>query len=348
MRYQSVLAMAMLVSAFLLFGLSACISDTSPKSAQAPSVDRVKSVKQGSGAAQPPLLASSTGEMNPFVGNEALPTAQSTVQSDEVLSPVAGAEAVTLDGKLVQGGLVFGKTLPGARVRLDDVPVMVGDAGDFVFGFSRDAPLSALLTIALPGGHIEERQLSIEDRDFRVERINGLDQSRVSGFTEAQLERIGVDREKKKAARSTTQRRADWRGGFDWPAHGRISGVFGSQRVLNGEAKRPHSGLDIAAPTGTPVKAPAAGIIRLAESNMYFEGGLVLLDHGHWVESAFLHLSRLDVEPGQRVEKGDIIGAIGKTGRATGPHLHWSVKWRGRVVDPQLLVPAGGNTKKPS
>ena len=119
---------------------------------------------------------------------------------------------------------------------------------------------------------------------------------------------------------------------------GRISGVFGSQRILNGEPKTPHSGMDIAAPTGTPIRAPAPGIVRLAESDMYFEGGLVLLDHGHWLESAFLHMSRIDVEPGQRVEKGDIIGAVGATGRVTGPHLHWSLKWAGRLVDPQLTL----------
>ncbi|MEO0398091.1 MAG: M23 family metallopeptidase [Pseudomonadota bacterium] len=253
------------------------------------------------------------------------------------------AKSVVLDGQFVQGGLIFGRTQWGSKVRLDGEPVMVGDDGDFVLGFGRDSGSTALLVVTLPNETVERRSLTIEERNFRVERINGLDQSKVSGFTEAQLEKIGVDREKKNAARAVTQPRADWRSGFDWPAKGRISGRFGSQRILNGEPKRPHSGLDIAAPTGTPVRAPSAGIIRLAESDMYFEGGLILLDHGHWLESAFVHLSRLDVVPGQRVEKGEIIGAIGATGRATGPHLHWSVKWKDRLVDPQLLVPVGGN-----
>ncbi len=248
-------------------------------------------------------------------------------------------ERVTLEGRFAQGGLVFGRTEPGATVRLDGDPVMVGDEGEFVIGFGRDSALSSLLVVALPDGDVERRNLSIEDRKFKIERIDGLDQSKVSGFTEAQLDKIGVDREKKEAARQATHRKPDFLDGFDWPLRGRISGVFGSQRVLNGEPKRPHSGLDIAAPTGTPIRAPAAGIVRLAETDMYFEGGLVLLDHGHWLESAFLHMSRIDVEPGQRVEKGDVIGAVGMTGRATGPHLHWSVKWVGRLVDPQLLLP---------
>ncbi len=249
----------------------------------------------------------------------------------------AGA-AVALDGDFKQGGLVFGETLPGAKVRLDGDAVMVGEDGRFVIGFGRDSALSALLTVELPDGNVERRALEIEDREFKVERIDGLDQSKVSGFTEAQLEHIGRDREKKKSARQTTDDNAFWAVGFDWPVTGRISGVFGSQRILNGEPKRPHSGLDIARPTGTPIKAPADGIVRLADQDMYFEGGLILLDHGHWLESAFLHLSRIDVEPGQAVRKGDVIGAVGATGRVTGPHLHWSVKWAGRLVDPQLLL----------
>ena len=185
---------------------------------------------------------------------------------------------------------------------------------------------------------VERRSIEIENRDFPVQRIDGLDQSKVSGFTEEQLAKIAVDSKKKKAARASTQSAADWARGFDWPVNGPISGVFGSQRILNGEPKRPHSGVDVAAPTGTPIKAPASGVVTLAEEGMYFEGGLVLIDHGHWLESAFLHMSRIDVEPGQRVEKGDIIGAVGATGRVTGPHLHWSMKWIGRLVDPQLTA----------
>ena len=249
------------------------------------------------------------------------------------------SEAVTLSGRAAQGGLMFGETAPGSTVRLDGEPVMVGEDGRFVIGFGREHPASALLVVTLPGGSVERVALEIEKRDFPVQRIDGLDQSMVSGFTEEQLKKIAADREKKTAARAETHRLADWAGGFDWPATGRISGVFGSQRILNGEPKTPHSGLDIAAPTGAPVKAPAAGIVRLAEHGMYFEGGLVFLDHGHWLESAFLHLSRIDVVPGQRVEKGEIIGAIGATGRATGPHLHWSLKWGARLVDPFLVLP---------
>ena len=246
--------------------------------------------------------------------------------------------SLNLDGRLAQGGLVFGRTTPGSVVKLDGEAVMVGAEGRFVIGFGRDSAASVLLTVSRPDGVTIRKALEIEDREFRIERIDGLDQSKVSGFTEAQLAKISKDSAKKKAARENTETEALWSVGFEWPVTGRISGVFGSQRILNGEPKRPHSGVDVARPTGTPVRAPADGVITLAEEGMYFEGGLILLDHGHWLESAFLHLSRIDVEPGQKVQKGDIIGAIGATGRVTGPHLHWSVKWVGRLVDPQLLV----------
>lgn len=248
------------------------------------------------------------------------------------------AQRFTLEGNFTQGGLVFGQTVPGASVKLDGEEVMVDDDGRFVFGFGRDSALGARIDVTTPDGAVESRALAIADREFPVQRIDGLDQSKVSGFTEAQLAKIAVDREKKAAARKTTQRLADWSVGFDWPTTGRISGVFGSQRILNGEANNPHSGVDVAAPAGTAIRAPAPGVVRLAETDMYFEGGLVLIDHGHWVESAFLHMSRVDVTPGQRVEKGDILGAVGATGRATGPHLHWSLKWAGRLVDPQLAT----------
>ena len=244
----------------------------------------------------------------------------------------------SLDGKFEQGGLVFGQTVAGAKVTLDGEPVMVGADGRFVMGFGRDAASSALVVVSLPDGSVERRAYDIAKHQYDIQRIDGLDQSKVSGFTEEQLEKIAADTALKKAARKKTQDIADWSVGFDWPVTGRISGVFGSQRILNGEPKRPHSGLDIAAAKGTPIRAPAPGIVRLAETGMYFEGGLVLLDHGHWLESAFLHMSEVDVKPGQRVEKGDIIGAVGATGRATGPHLHWSMKWRGELVDPQLLL----------
>ena len=244
-----------------------------------------------------------------------------------------------LEGDFEQGGLVFGEAEPGTQVFFGEDTLMVSEEGRFVFGFGRDAGEIADLVIIRPDGAQIRKPLAIAPRDWPVSRIDGLPPSKVDTFTEEQLAKIGEDRKKKNAARALVFETTDWSGGFDWPATGRISGVFGSKRILNGNDNgRFHSGLDIAAPAGTPIKAPAAGTVTLAEADMYFEGGLVLLDHGHRVESAFLHMSRLDVEPGERVEKGDVIGAVGSTGRSTGPHLHWSIRWNGTLVDPRPLL----------
>ena len=283
---------------------------------------------------------------NPFAASDDKASLSRQADYAEAMQAVAERQRIfneypsrfTVTGGFTQGGLVFGQAEPGASVRLDGDDVMVGEGGEFVVGFGRDSALTSLLVVTFTDGAVERYAFELEDRDFPVQRIDGLDQSKVSGFTEEQLEKIAEDTAKKKAARKTTHNFADWLGGFEWPVVGRISGVFGAQRILNGEPRRPHSGLDIAAPTGTAIRAPAAGVVTLAEMDMYFEGGLVLLDHGHWVESAFVHLSRIDVEPGQRVEKGEIIGAVGATGRATGPHLHWSLKWMDRLVDPRLTL----------
>jgi murein DD-endopeptidase MepM/ murein hydrolase activator NlpD len=253
------------------------------------------------------------------------------------------APKLDLTGPMTQGGLLFGKTLPGAKLTLDGEPVMVGPDGRFALGFGRDSALSATLKAVYPGGATETLPITIADREFNIDRVDGVDQSKVDGFTPEQLKKIEADTAKKKAARATTTGEALWAEGFAWPATGRVSGVFGSQRIYNGVPKNMHGGLDIAAPTGTAIKSPAAGIVRLAEPDMYFEGGLVLIDHGHWVESAFMHMSRIDVQAGQRVAKGDVLGAVGATGRATGPHLHWGLKWTNRIVDPQLLVDPAQN-----
>ncbi|MEL7491377.1 MAG: M23 family metallopeptidase [Pseudomonadota bacterium] len=334
--------------------LSACVSAQATSSEQS-AVDQSTASPEASGAVEkiatpagtavePPRPVSiiyaddeDQSETEKLARQADFAEAMSMVEERQRVFKADGA-SYSLDGTFAQGGLVFGQTAPGASVRLDGDAVMVDDDGRFVIGFGRDSALSALLTVTTPEGAVERQSLEIEDREFKVDRIDGLDQSKVSGFTEAQLAKIGEDSAKKKKARSKTAQSALWAVGFDWPVTGRISGVFGSQRILNGEPKRPHSGVDIARPTGTPIKAPADGVVRLAEEGMYFEGGLVLLDHGHWLESAFLHMSRIDVQPGQEVKKGDVLGAVGATGRVTGPHLHWSVKWTGRLVDPQLLA----------
>ncbi len=262
---------------------------------------------------------------------------------------VSPAAVPTFSGEFTQGSIVFGQTLAGATVMLDTISVPVDADGWFVLGFTRDHPESANLTITTPDGTRWEKNLTITGRKFNIERIDGLPDNKVSTYTDEELARIGRDKKLKTAARARSVKEALWRSGFAWPVTGRISGEYGSQRILNGIPKRMHSGVDVAAPEGTDVLAPADGIVTLAQSDMYFEGGLVFLDHGQQLESVFMHMSRVDVKPGDRIKKGDVIGAVGMTGRATGPHLHWSMNWHHKLVDPRLVagdMQAGGEKER--
>jgi len=255
-----------------------------------------------------------------------------------LLAPAA-ARAFELRGEAIQGGLMFGKTVPGSHVTLDGSPVMVSPKGAFVIGFGRDDSGVRHLSVAPPGGAPEERELQIAPHEYHIERIDGLPPETVTPPPEV-LERIQKEAELVAEARARRDQRDDFSAGFTWPANGRLSGFYGSQRVLNGEPRRPHYGVDVAAPVGTPVHAPAAGVVTLADPDMYYSGGTIVLDHGLGLSSTFLHLSEILVTVGQRVRQGDLIGRIGATGRATGPHLDWRMNWLDKRVDPQRLVGA--------
>jgi len=237
----------------------------------------------------------------------------------------------------MQGQVIIGKTSPGAKVSLDNSAVMVSPEGQFVIGFGRDQTGSQTLLISLPSGDSETHVLEIARREYDIERVDGLPPSTVTPDPAA-LDRIRQEAQMVSSARDRRDERTDFAQGFDWPAAGRISGVYGSQRVLNGEPRRPHFGLDIAAPEGSPVYAPASGIITLTHPDMYFSGGTIILDHGHGLSSTFLHLSEVLVEAGTRVDRGLLIGRVGATGRASGPHLDWRMNWLDKRVDPQQLV----------
>lgn len=245
--------------------------------------------------------------------------------------------ALELRGDAVQGGLMFGNAPPGSSVQLDGREVMVSPSGDFVIGFDRDESGERLLEVRESSGERHQRTLAVKAREYQIERVEGLPPKTVTPDPES-LERIRAEAALVSSARARRDSRADYLQGFAWPARGRISGVYGSQRVLNGEPRRPHYGLDIAAPTGSPVYAPADGLVTLAHPDMYFSGGTLVLDHGHGLSSSFLHLSKILVEAGTPVSKGDLIAEIGATGRASGPHLDWRMNWLDRRVDPEPLV----------
>lgn len=207
-------------------------------------------------------------------------------------------------------------------------------------GFDRDAPPQAIIRVVSSSGeatHIAQ----VAPGDFDIQRINGLADNQVNPSGEALLARIKAEAGRKAEGFASRADLDDFRTGFIPPlAKYRVSGRFGGQRVLNGEPRTPHYGADLAAPAGTPIRAPAAGLIAFAETGLHFEGGLTMIDHGQGLISLYLHQSRVDVRRGETVAQGQVIGAVGKEGRATGPHLCWRMKWHGRNLDPTLMVGA--------
>jgi murein DD-endopeptidase MepM/ murein hydrolase activator NlpD len=240
-----------------------------------------------------------------------------------------------------QGALIIGKVTPGSRVRYADRDLLVSANGDVVFGVGRDEKGPVCVEVHERGGHRDRVEIAVAPRDWPVERIEGVPPETVEPPPDI-AERIKREQARVVAARARNDARDDFLAKFIWPVEGRISGRFGSQRVyvVKGKdvPKSPHPGMDIAVPQGTPVKAPAAGVVTFADSSLYLTGGTVLIDHGRGVSSNFLHLSHVDVKVGDRIEQGQIIGAVGMTGRATGPHLHWGMNWFDVRLDPQLLM----------
>lgn len=252
--------------------------------------------------------------------------------------------AVELSGTPVQGGIMFGTALPGSTVMLDDAEVAISEDGRFVIGFGRDESGTRHLLVTAPDSEPFKQDIIIGQREYAIERVDGLPPATVTPDPSVS------ERTRKEAAMVASARRhrdasAWYADGFIWPAKGRISGVYGSQRILNGEPRRPHFGLDIAAPTGTQVHAPADGLITFADSDLYFSGGTIILDHGQGLSSTFLHLSKVLVDVGTFVKQGDVIAEIGSTGRASGPHLDWRMNWLDRRVNPQVLLPPMGSAE---
>jgi murein DD-endopeptidase MepM/ murein hydrolase activator NlpD len=252
--------------------------------------------------------------------------------------PVAVANGLSLHGSAVQGALLSGSAPPGSTVTFAGHRIRVGADGSFVIGIGRDAPPRAALTLTSRNGEESVRNIRIRQREYEVQRINGLPSRQVSP-SKADMERIRRELAMIREVRRRDTASSDYLSGWQWPVEGTITGVYGSQRILNGKPRNPHSGVDIAAPRGTDVLAPADGIVTLTDPDMFFTGGTVMLDHGHGVTSVYVHLRNIVVKEGERLERGDKIGEVGATGRATGPNLHWGVSWFDVRLDPQLLVP---------
>ena len=252
--------------------------------------------------------------------------------------PVGAADAVEqIRGQALQGDLIVFKVQSGTKLRLNGAPLALSPAGYFAFGFHRDDSAAVQLDILFPDGDTQQLVLTPQKRAYDIQRINNLPGAMVTPPQEV-LDRIQQDRVDVKAARGVFSEQEDALiNGFSWPVWGRISGVYGSQRILNGQPRQPHYGIDIAAASGLPVRAPADGTIVMAK-DLYFTGGTIIIDHGFFVNSTYSHLTQMITPVGTHVKRGDIIGTVGSTGRSTGPHLDWRINWKHKRLDPLLLA----------
>ncbi|WP_407061034.1 M23 family metallopeptidase [Agrilutibacter solisilvae] len=239
--------------------------------------------------------------------------------------------------RVSQGALVFGRLPSGSQATYNGRSLRATPYGTVVFGVGRDEAGPLRVAVRHADGRAQDVVIQVTPRDWPVERIDGVPPTTVDP-PPAIAERIRLEQERVAAARLRDDDRTGFAQTFAWPVKGRISGRFGNQRVYNGSPRAPHSGMDIAAAQGTPVLAPADGMVSFADPDLYLTGGTVVLDHGYGVSSNFLHLSRIDVKVGDSVAQGQPVGAVGATGRATGPHLHWGMNWFDVRVDPLLVL----------
>jgi murein DD-endopeptidase MepM/ murein hydrolase activator NlpD len=244
---------------------------------------------------------------------------------------------LSLEGQRTQGVLLRGQVASGVTVKLGDRAVRTTPEGFFAVGFGRDADLEQVLTLEKQG-KAQQVPVILSKREYDIQRIEGVPQRTVEPPPEAVLKRIRREVAEIKTARDTDSALLAFLSDFQWPLTGRISGVYGSQRVYNGKPGRPHYGVDVARPTGTVVVAPADGVVTLVQGDNYYSGGTLILDHGYGVSSTMIHLSEVLVEKGQAVKQGEPVAKVGASGRATGPHLDWRLNWFEEKLDPVTVV----------
>jgi murein DD-endopeptidase MepM/ murein hydrolase activator NlpD len=268
---------------------------------------------------------------------DADPIAALITEADSTEAESAAAAApidpIRCSGVHRQGAALICRTDPGASVTLGDITVSADEDGWVVIGHDRDAAPETMLRVVAASGAVHEETVAVEQREYQIQRIEGTPQ-RFNQLSEEDLARSRREGRIKAAAYTSRDAEPGFSSGFIMPVEGRITGVYGSQRYYNGDPGRPHYGIDIAAPSGTDVLAPADGVVTLANDDMFWEGGLIFIDHGQGFTSAFLHLEGVSVAVGDRVRQGDVIGTVGAGGRSTGAHLDWRIKWHNRYINP--------------
>ncbi len=268
-----------------------------------------------------------------FLAIALLPMMASVAQQSQTAT-INGADVVT--GSAIEGGLIIARTMPGSRVEIDGTAVPVSGTGLFLVGFHHQSDAPQTIDITNGDGARHSTVLTVAQRDYAIQRIDGLEPKMVTPPKDV-IKRIKRDAKAVREARTRIAPLGDFVDGFEWPVSGRISGVFGSQRILNGKPRAPHYGIDIAAPKGTAVLAPASGRVTLV-MDLYYSGWTILVAHGLGLNSSFLHLDQVAVSTGEQVARGALLGWVGSSGRSTGPHLDWRLDWQGRRLDAALIA----------
>ena len=248
-------------------------------------------------------------------------------------------QGVTFKGSFQQGGMVIATLPKGASAKLGKRILPVSPDGKVVFGFGRDQGKQTTFTMIKSNGQTVPIPLTVAAREYDIQKITGVPPRTVNPDPK-HLARIQKEAGQVANAREINSKQNGFLQSFIWPVKGPITGVYGSQRVFNGEPRRPHFGVDIAAAKGTDIVAPAPGVVTMAHPNLFFSGATMVIDHGYGISTSYLHMSKMTVAEGDTVKQGDVIGLVGATGRATGPHLCWRLNWYQERLDPQLLVPA--------
>ncbi len=244
--------------------------------------------------------------------------------------------AIEFTGKFLQGHFIIGKTDPTAKIIIDKKQVKVSSDGFFVFGLDRDRKFDLTIT-KIVNGKKDKIIKKVLKRKYNIQRIDGLEESKVTP-PESVYKRIKEENNKIGEARAINSDLPFFKNQFIMPVEGIISGVYGSQRILNGKPKWPHYGIDIAAKQGTMIKSSGSGIVTMAEDDLYYTGGTIIMDHGHGISTIYSHLENVMVSVGDKINQGDIIGTVGSTGRSTGPHLDFRVNWFQTRLDPMSVI----------
>ena len=243
-----------------------------------------------------------------------------------------------IKGEIIAGGIIIVNVSPGSTVKLNGESIMISDKGVFLVGFERKPQPTQILEIYDENLLVEKITLNVKIRSYEIQRINGIKKEKVDP-PQSIIDRIYMERNSVKESRKKSNLITStyYNNGFVLPAKGPISGVYGSQRILNGKPRSPHYGIDIALPKGHEVVAPMDGIVVFSNNDLYYSGGTIIIAHGQGLTTSYLHLSEILVSVNNIVRRGELIGKVGATGRATGPHLHWGAELKGKRIDPKYL-----------